>query len=174
MIVAMSTDSAFRCSHCGRQHDEPPLRYGTLAPAPWHEGLRNKPGNMLTGEQCVIGGEHLFVRARLILRIVDSEDEFEWGVWVSLNESNFTRMEQLWTNPERVREPPCFGWLATTLPGYEPTTLNLRTNVHSQPVGIRPLVELEPTDHPLAVEQSTGITVARVHAIAELLSHGTD
>jgi hypothetical protein len=35
----------------------------------------------------------------------------------------------------------------------------------------RPLVELEPTDHPLAVEQRTGITLGRVQEIAETLLH---
>jgi len=45
--------------------------------------------------------------------------------------------------------------------------------VHTQPVGVRPVVELEPTDHPLAVEQRTGITVARVQEFAEQLLHQT-
>lgn len=43
--------------------------------------------------------------------------------------------------------------------------------MHTQPVGLRPLVELQPTDHPLAVEQLEGMTVARVQEIAELLLH---
>ncbi len=34
------------------------------------------------------------------------------------------------------------------------------------------LIELEPTDHPLAVEQRVGITLARVQEIAETLLHG--
>ncbi|MGW1264432.1 DUF2199 domain-containing protein [Streptomyces drozdowiczii] len=38
---------------------------------------------------------------------------------------------------------------------YATTTLNLKTRVHTRPVGDRPFVELEPTDHPLAIEQRT-------------------
>jgi hypothetical protein len=57
--------------------------------------------------------------------------------------------------------------LASELATYTPTTLNLKANVHSQPVGIRPTVELEPTEHPLAVQQRIGIALARVQAIAE-------
>lgn len=133
--------------------------------------MADRPGHVLGGEQCVIGGEHFFVRARLVLPITDSADEFDWGVWVSLSEANFDRMSQLWSSDERVHEPPCFGWLATELPLYRPSTLNLRTNLHSKPVGVRPTVELEPTDHPLAVEQRIGITLARVRAIAEQLLH---
>lgn len=64
-----------------------------------------------------------------------------------------------------------FVWLSTTLPPYEPTTLNLKTNVHTREVGVPPFIELEPTDHPLAVEQRTGITRARVQQFAELLLH---
>jgi hypothetical protein len=47
----------------------------------------------------------------------------------------------------------------------------LKTNVHTREVGVRPLVELEPTDHPLAVEQRDGIAMARVQEIAELNLH---
>lgn len=50
-------------------------------------------------------------------------------------------------------------------------TLNLKTEVHTDEVGARPHVILEPTDHPLAVEQRTGITVERVQKIAELVLH---
>jgi hypothetical protein len=73
--------------------------------------------------------------------------------------------------PGRESEEPYFGWLSSDIPSYEPTTLELKTHVHTQPVGQRPVVELEPTDHPLAVEQRTGITVARVQRIAELMLH---
>lgn len=167
----MSTDLGFLCSCCGQRHDGLPFSYGTAAPAYWRESLESSPDSVLGGEQCVIGGEYFFIRARLVLPVLDAEQEFDWGVWVSLSESNFARAQELWTNAERVNEPPYFGWLATELPVYESTTLNLKTNVHSQPVSIRPTVELEPTDHPLAIEQRSGITLARVQAIAEQLLH---
>jgi hypothetical protein len=69
--------------------------------------------------------------------------------------------------------PPMFGWLSTELPIYQPSTLNLKTVVHMQPVGLRPLVELEPTEHPLAVEQREGISIGRVQEFAERILHGT-
>jgi hypothetical protein len=74
-------------------------------------------------------------------------------------------------NRGREAEPPMFGWLMAALPTYEPSTLSLKTMVHTRPLGLRPLVELEPTDHPLAVEQREGITLARVQQIAEQLLH---
>lgn len=171
MLRAMSPDPGFHCTCCGQRHDGLPLSYGSIAPAYWHDGLAGRPGCVLGGEQCVIDGEHFFLRARLVLPMLDSAEEFDWGVWVSLNAANFARVEELWTNPQRINEPPYFGWLSTELPVYQPTTLNLKTMVHSQAVGARPTVELEPTDHPLAAEQRTGITRARVQAFAESVLH---
>ncbi|MFI9812454.1 DUF2199 domain-containing protein [Saccharothrix variisporea] len=163
--------ASYLCSCCDRLHPGPPFGYGAPAPAFWHDGLADDPDSILAEEQCVIGGEHHFVRARLVLPVVDADEDFEWGVWVSLSPANAARAAQLWDDPARVAEPPYFGWLSTDLPGYDPGTLNLKTMVHTQEVGVRPLVELEPTDHPLAVEQRGGITVERVRAIAELLLH---
>lgn len=50
-------------------------------------------------------------------------------------------------------------------------TLNLKTNLHTQPVGRRPTIELEPTGHHLAVEQRSGVTHARVREPAEPILH---
>ena len=56
--------------------------------------------------------------------------------------------------------------LCNRIPGY-PDTWHLRAYVHTQPVGRRPLVELEPTEHPLVSDQKRGINLARVIEIAE-------
>jgi hypothetical protein len=77
----------------------------------------------------------------------------------------------LWSTPGREQEPAYFGWLSTELPTYPVSTLNLKTHVHTDQVGTRPHVVLEPTEHPLAVEQRTGITMQRVREIAEVLLH---
>lgn len=89
---------------------------------------------------------------------------------MSLSRTNFQRALDHWTRAGRESEPPYFGWLSTALP-YEPTTVSLKSHVHTQPVGQRPLVELEHTNHPLAVEQHHGITLDRVQKIAERVLH---
>jgi len=45
--------------------------------------------------------------------------------------------------------------------------------VHTHPVGVRPEIELEPTEHPLAVEQREGITWERVDEIAAIMLHSS-
>ena len=83
---------------------------------------------------------------------------------------NFKRTVQRWETEGRENEPPYFGWLSTRLELY-PETMSLKTHVHTRPVGQRPFIELEPTDHPLAVEQRSGITMVRVREIAATLLH---
>jgi len=79
----------------------------------------------------------------------------------------------LGATPGRESEPPYFSSLSTELMIYPVPTPNLKVNIHTHPVGEVPRAELEPTDHPLAVEQRTGITVERVREIAALVEHGT-
>ena len=105
--------------------------------------------------------------------VVDGPGPFVWGVWASLSEKSFKRFIELWNYDGRETEPPFFGWLCTRLPLYPDTGL-LKTKVHLRPANQRPFIELEPTNHPLAVEQRQGITMARVREIVEpLMHHGT-
>jgi hypothetical protein len=87
-----------------------------------------------------------------------------------LSKEHFDRERSLAKNQNRTAEIPYFGWFSSRIQVY-PDTLLLKTRVHTREVGIRPSIELEPTDHPLAVEQRIGITRARVREIAELVEH---
>jgi hypothetical protein len=118
----------------------------------------------------MVDKEHFFVLGQVRLPIHESDEFFIWLVWVSLSQANFQRMSDLWETEGRENEPPYFGWLQTILP-YEPSTINLKTMVHTSPVGERPWIELEPTNHPLALEQQRGITLARAQEIAQTLLH---
>ncbi|WTS99666.1 DUF2199 domain-containing protein [Streptomyces sp. NBC_00090] len=124
--------------------------------------------------QCVIKAQHYFVKGLIEIPVIGSDEVFSWGVWVSLSRENFSRAADLWDKPGRESEKPYVGWLTTELATYAPSTINLKTNVHTRPIGERPLIELEPTDHLLAVEQRAGITRDRVREIAETVLHSTN
>jgi hypothetical protein len=162
----------FVCATCGQFHDELPLCFGPLAPDAWlnlPEAERNARAE-LGSDNCVIDGSQFFVLGRILVPINDHPEPFVWLAWVSLSEQNFNRTAELWRKAGREREPAYFGWLQSSLP-YKPTTLNLKTMVHTQPVGQRPIIELEPTDHPLAMEQRQGISLERAQQIAERMLH---
>ncbi|MFD3869359.1 DUF2199 domain-containing protein [Streptomyces sp. NPDC058623] len=149
------------------------MNYTAQAPAGWDAALADAEGCLLSSEQCVINAQHYFVKGMIEIPVIGSAEVFSWGVWVSLSPENFSRTADLWNTPGRESESPYFGWLTTDLRLYPRTTLNLKTRVHTRPVGERPSVELELTDHPLAVEQRTGITLDRVREIAAAFLHPT-
>ncbi|WP_406327082.1 DUF2199 domain-containing protein [Streptomyces sp. NBC_00203] len=167
----MANDLGFTCSCCGEYHAELPMGFSTMAPDVWSESFAEDSASMLSSDQCIIKNAHFFIRGLIEIPVVDSDDVFSWGVWVSLSRDNFARTLDLWEAPGREAEPPYFGWLTTELGLYSPSTTNLKTHAHTRPVGRRPFIELEPTDHPLAVEQRTGITMDRVREIAEAVLH---
>jgi hypothetical protein len=126
----------------------------------------------LTEDFCVIDEQHFFIRGHIEIPIIDSHEKFIWSVWASLSAENFLKSNELLLVEGREEEAPYFGWLSTELSIYPITTLTLKTGVHTQEVGAVPLIELEETDHPLAVEQREGITLERVKEIAHLINHG--
>jgi hypothetical protein len=166
----------FDCATCGKHHAALPMSFGPEAPAPWFsipEDKRPSRG-MLNSDLCVIDDEHYFVRGRILLPVQNEEQPFCWLVWVSLSKSNFERTRHLWDIEGREREPAYFAWLCTFLPGYPESTLRLKSSLHTCPVGERPIVELEPTDHPLAVEQRDGISKERMQTLIESALHYVD
>lgn len=170
-LHAMASDPGFSCSCCGAHHPELPMNFTAAAPAVWDPAFADAEDCLLSSDQCVVQGQHYFVKGLIEIPVNGGDEVFSWGVWVSLSRENFSRAADWWDRPGRESEKPYFGWLTTDLPVYSPTTLNLKTNVHTRPLGERPFVELEPTDHPLAVEQRTGITLDRVREIAAAVLH---
>jgi len=117
----------------------------------------------------MIDDEDIFVRGCLEIPIIGQQDSFIYGVWESVSKASFARIVELWGASIIENEPPKFGWLCNNISLY-PTTLSLKTNLHLHGGGKRPSIELEPTDHPLAVEQRQGISIKRVEEIATALS----
>ncbi|MFJ8281520.1 DUF2199 domain-containing protein [Streptomyces griseoviridis] len=147
------------------------MSYSTMAPDVWDPSFESEPDSMLSSDQCVIKGQHFFIRGLIEIPVIGSQDLFSWGVWVSLSSDSFAHALNVWNTEGREAEKPYFGWLSTELGLYSESTTNLKTNAHTRPVGKRPFIELEPTDHPLAVEQRTGITQDRVREIAIAVLH---
>jgi hypothetical protein len=164
---------SWTCACCGKQQTGLPLDYAASAPAPWLSLPEDDPerqAGRLDTDLCVLGGDR-FLRACLEIPVIGTDERFTWGVWVSPSHESAMRVLELWDAPEiDAHEPPRFGWLSTELSTvYGVSTLNLRTHTHLRAGDQRPSVELEPTDHPLAVEQRQGMTVARVLDIAARL-----
>jgi len=171
----MTNAGTYRCAVCGAEHDGPPLSYLLGAPLAYYQvskWLRWYRCH-LTTDTCRIDEKHFFILGNIRLPIRADSRSFSWTAWVSLSKENFQKSLDLWQSPGRENGPPYFGWLSSSIPGY-PETLNLKTTVHTQPVGVRPEIQLEPTEHPLSLEQRNSITWERVNEIASIANHYID
>jgi hypothetical protein len=159
---------SYVCATCGEAHEGLP-DLGFLAPDTYLEvpEAERDARTTLTEDLCTVradDGDHYFIRGLLQLPVHGETEPFGLGVWVSQSKANFER----YAAEEEMS--PTFGWLGNHLPHHEETTFLLRTRVHFRAGGLRPTIELEPTSHPLAVEQRCGISLERAWAIVHRYS----
>lgn len=164
----------FTCSSCGKEHELDEISFGADRPLQWDSLTLNEKRNSTLGdEQCIINnsqGRSYYVRACLDIPIQNTGKIFSWGVWTSLSDKSFLDISEHWDNPDRIHLRPYFGWLCTRIPHY-PDTMFLKTMVHNRPLGQRPTVLLEPTDHPLSLHQRNGIPADELQQIITTLLH---
>jgi hypothetical protein len=153
----------FRCATCGDAHEGLP-DLGCEFPDPYLDVPEDERAarTTLTSDRCTVrddDDDHFYVRGVVEIPVHGGDEAFGIGAWVSQSRENFERYA--------ADEPmaPTFGWLVTRLAHYDVTTFLLKTRVHFRASGLRPTLELEPTEHPLAIEQRTGITLARAWEI---------
>ena len=75
------------------------MSYAAPAPEYWTDDLADCDDSGLSADQCVIKGEWFFVHGLIEIPVVDSDEPFSWGVWVSLSKESYDRMAELWEAP---------------------------------------------------------------------------
>jgi hypothetical protein len=156
----------FRCSCCGEWHSEmPDLAF--RAPLFWNESEGSRGADdVLTTDLCILG-PHRFIRCTLRIPIAGHERSLGWGLWVSQSQENFDLYRR---EADAHAGHRSFGYLANRLPLY-PDTVNLSTMAVWQSEGRRPLIEIEPSDHPLFADSVEGVSFERAVKFAELVLH---
>lgn len=159
----------FTCAVCEVEHEglpdlafAAPLYYDAVP-----ESERG-PRVTLTTDFCQVHDD-FFIRGSLEIPILGRDETFSYGVWLSVSERNFNRYRESF----QLDHPPpdrYVGWISNRLAGY-PDTLKLKAAAHVRPHKQRPLIELEPTDHPLAVLQREGISFESVVEICSTALH---
>jgi|SRR5215475_4126123 len=161
-------DRSWVCSRCRTIHegvfdiayDRPALWSGDDEASPNSAVATSR--SILSEDFCVIKDEHYFVRCVLEIPILGVDDErFGFGVWSTLSRQNFIVYMDTFDSGDQGKLGPWFGWFSNRLRGY-PDTANLTCQVHPRDGRQRPSIELEPTGHPLAIEQRNGITFDRL------------
>jgi hypothetical protein len=164
----------FRCNACGEIHRGMP-GFGADAPLSYYAiPEAERPARCELGtDDCVIDGSAFFVRGCHEIPVHGAAAPLIWGVWVSLSEQNFRTWINVFDRDHRSDIGPFLGWLNAWLKPYL-NAMNLKTRIHLRCHGVRPWIEIEPTDLPIAIEQRDGISADRVAEVYAMMMHSAD
>lgn len=150
---------SFICATCGQTHEGfPVLAFKAPAPWDWASEEERVANWKLQSDFCRFKDVDFYIRAVLALPIIGSDQKLEFGVWSTLSRANIDLYWQSFEDDDQSKLGPMFGWFSNALPGY-PETMSLACQVWPQDHRQRPLIDLEPTDHPLAIHQRDGIAM---------------
>lgn len=164
---------SYRCETCGKTHDDlPDLAFRWPDPyfgIPEPERAARIKG---TADLCSIDSEDYFIRGVILLPIKEHKRSVGLGVWVSQKKENFQTYVD---NYDSADIGPFFGWLSNRIPFYQPDTWLLKTMAYFQGPGKRPHIAIEPSDHPLYIDYSQGVSFERAAGIVrkETAASGT-
>lgn len=110
----------FICECCGEEKEEwPAIAYNS--PSAYMNLTEEQEKNSeLTSDFCIIRYEDetcYFIRAVLVQNVVDSCQNLEYGVWVSLSEKSFYNYVENYDDKDFTTV--YFGWLANYIHGYD-------------------------------------------------------
>lgn len=160
----------FTCPCCGQVYDGLPLCFGSEFPDYYYSVPSNERNARIEKDEswCVVDNRHFFHRVRLEIPIIDYHENLLFDIWTSISEDNFGRRMDLWNDPTRINEPPYFGWLQNTVPGYG-ETLNIKTVARETGIGTIPSLEVIEDGHPLQLAQQHGITYSKTTEIVSVI-----
>lgn len=163
----------YQCACCGQWHEERPTCFGAPLPAAVAQLTEQQRASrvQLSSDQCVLDDEHFFILGNLDLSVRRSDEVIRWAVWSTVSRANFERASELWSTEGREVEQPYFGYLSNSIPGY-PGTINIKLMVHTQPIGIRPVLQVIDEDHALRHDQDSGISAQRADELIHVALYG--
>jgi hypothetical protein len=150
---------SYHCQVCGEPHNGLP-DVGFRWPDPYFDIPESERERRIqsTTDTCVIDSKDHFIRGVILIPVHGESERFGVGVWVSQKPENFRTYLENFDSPDIG---PFFGWLSNRIPFYEQDTWTLKTMARFQGANRRPLIDLEPTDHPLYTDYAGGISVDR-------------
>ncbi len=157
---------SYRCATCGQVHDDlPDLGYALPLYVQDIPEDEREQRVQLSEDLCSVDDEYFFIRGVIEIPIHDYPERFGFGVLVSQKEENFRRYVEHFDSAEIG---PFFGWLSNEIAFYNESTLELKTMAHFQGQGLRPFIEVEPSDHPLSRDQQGGISLDKAWKIVHV------
>lgn len=101
-----------------------------------------------------------FIRCLLPIPVVGLDEDFRFGVWMSVSEASWNIYNDGFDTGVYERDS-CFGYLGHDIPDF-PGSFLLHADVYFGQGRQRPLVTLHEADHALSHTQREGVTLAQV------------
>ena len=161
----------FKCSSCDEWHTGIP-GWGWRYPFAYHQVPEAERDRRcyLTDDLCVVDDRQFLITGLLEIPVIDSADVVSLRVWVSVQRKDWFEYQDLIGQASRDKCGPYTGQLDSTIPTY-PDTFELGTSLIVRNDGIRPLVQLNPCEHPLWYEQRSGMELSRVARLYSFFEH---
>lgn len=150
----------FKCSACGHTHfDWPALTF--TSPANYDELTEKEKAEWgkLNTDFCEIHyTDHTdrFIRVTLTQKVIDTCENLEYGLWVSLSEKSYQDYADNFNNENH--QTRYFGWLCNNIPEYG-NTMAIPCDVMTKNGNQRPeIFPHQNVDHPFVTDYYNGIT----------------
>ena len=156
---------SYICSVCGDEHEGfPALAF--KRPDYW---LGLSPFKTILGkadnDSCRTSDGHFFVRGVLEIPVLNGpEPKLDFGLWSTLSKANFRRYRKTFHDADQSKLGSMFGWVSNEINAF-PGSTNQKCYVYPRDGRLRPLLEIEPSDHPLSLAYQNGITFELAQSI---------
>jgi len=164
-------DFGWTCRCCGERFDTLPTDYHFEGPVGFL-GMTEEERSRVTktDDICVVSKDEMYVKGLLQIPILETDLTLNYGVWCSISEATLRYICDHEHQEYPEDDPPRFGWLYNWPDGYMPSD-HIKCKLIFRNQNLRPLVMLEPTDYPLAVEQREGVSIQHVQQLAAKYLH---
>ncbi|MBZ0167338.1 MAG: DUF2199 domain-containing protein [Candidatus Omnitrophica bacterium] len=151
------------CSVCGEIHSLSEMELSFRRPDAVCElvAAEREATCQESDDLCTIRAGHFFIRGVLPLPVQGRNDPYRIGVWAEVAEEDYTRILQLWDDPDQAAEAPFAAKIANHIPTL-PQTRGVAASLSLRGPTTRPDIHVGDPGHPLYEEQLVGITENRV------------
>jgi len=163
-------NGAYKCATCGKFHIGLPMDMAYPNPGRYFE-IPAKERNArvyLSTDICVIDDSEFYIRGVLSIPVVDSGDEFRWGLWAKVEKGDFDIYNEYWDGNLPENLPALHGSLSGTMKNY-PDSNMVPVEIYLQSGDQRPLFKVISDENSLGSDQKKGITMEKVHSFVEPL-----
>lgn len=159
------------CESCGKPHPVTEIELTFRLPDDVFElpEADREARCRMNSDIVILDDERFFIRGIVPLKVSNRVHDYALGMWAEVSEDVFSRIYDLWDDPDQSQTPRMPGALANALP-FHASTHGLAVTIQLTGTKSRPKFFLDPVEHSLFAEQSRGIDEHRAFEYSDRAS----